>query len=760
MAERERFVLIERDHLVDSIGWRRVTASLITLAVLIVGPLVQGAEPTTTRPASSTGDQASTQPAAATRPDSARVDSLIEIIIGKNPPETRFRVARELLLQAHPAVPDRLAAILTDGDAAARIAVARALADTPEQLAEAYIDPLFGLLAAQDDDLQDVAGLALAAYRDNGVAPRLIELARDAENPKGVRLAAIRALGHIRHRTAVEGLVQLLDDVDSEIVSVALAALERATAMDFGGDVARAQTVWQAHRDLPLEQWQQLQIDRLVREKRELAGRLAAMEVRLVRVLQMGFEQATESTRAALLGEYLADESTLVQRLGLELLQVQLAEGKLAPQDMSPALRDRARALLQSDEPQIRATAVRAVASFRDPADAPRFLELLTDVRDEVVARALINGLGYVGGANSVDTLIKMVQLENTACATEAAAALGRLVERGVLPDDAHDRVAQALIEAFGATASRDVALRERLLWAMEVLADDRFAAVFAASLDEGEAVVVRLAALRGLAALGEPGSAEALLAAMNDEDPSVRKLAVTTLAQVGTTDAHLSALWQHLNPEFEPDENVRQEVTRVTLDLLARKSAEEIQHWVARLPTGGTDHGERRLALLELLARKVAESGDEARDRLGVVRARIAALHAEQGDHDDAVQAYIAALADLHAGKSAATQTVSNELLSYALRHNLYNEAIARTLRNGNPKLPGEAGWKTIRAEVERRIERREYDAALGLLILLENLPPCELPADAVAQLKARIESLRAPATTQPTTSPTTQPG
>ncbi|HPM23996.1 MAG TPA: HEAT repeat domain-containing protein, partial [Phycisphaerae bacterium] len=273
-------------------------------------------------------------PQAATRPATSnqeRLASLLALIEGQNAPDVRRTGARELLLQRWSETPPRLITLLSGPNAAAKVAVATVLAEQPEFLDPAYIDPLINMLADADPAVRQAAAGALAGYRDNGVTPRLQQLALDSTQTRPARLAAISALGLMTEREAIGGLVAVLSDPDPTLAQAALSALAQATAMDFGEDAAAARAWWEGSRTLSREVWQQLQIERLVRKDREMRRRLDTMEARLAKALEASFLRAADTERVTLLVGYLADASTTIRLLGLRFAQLHLAEGKSLP---------------------------------------------------------------------------------------------------------------------------------------------------------------------------------------------------------------------------------------------------------------------------------------------------------------------------------------------------------------------------------------------------------------------------------------------
>lgn len=708
--------------------------------------------------------QDTSQPATHPTPtNQERLNDLIALIEGPNTPEGRRTITRELLLQRWPETPPRLVSLLAGANSAAKTAVATVLADLPQFLDPAYVDPLVGMLADADAAVRQAAAGALAAYPNNGVTARLRQLALDREQPRPARLAAISALGYMTNREAIEGLAALLNDPDTVLAQAALAAMAQATAMDFNDDSSAARAWWNESNALPREAWQQLQIDRLVRKDREMHRRLEAVEGRLAKVLEASFLRAPDSERVSLLTSYLADPATSMRLTGLHLAQMHLAEGKSLPVD----LQDRIRDLTNSSESREQAAAVQTVASLREPRDAERFTAMLETVRNRDVRLALLNGLGYVGTGATAEPLLRALDEPDEACVAEAVAALGRLAERGVLDPELRDRVATALLQAFEKTQPSQVAPRERVLWAMGNVADVRFGPACVAALDRRESVPVRLAAVRGIARLKNPQLADDLADATSDPDAGVRKAAIETLAVLGSSgsDKQIQALWERVISPQETDETIRQVAWRSVLEILAKGSGDDLERWIARLPGSTAQDTQRRIELLERLAEKVQETEPVDRGRLGLIRARLAAQYVRLEQPAEAVAAYVAALADLRAAKADAVRRVALELLRYALLNARYDQAVGEALAGAMPDNEREVLWQAAKAEIETRLTPAAVDQVLAMLTALEQYPPGAWPAPAaneLRQLRERALQLRSStpqsAPTSSSSAPTSQ--
>ncbi len=683
------------------------------------------------------------QPASQLTPEQRqRIDELNAIVVGQNQPPTRRIGARDLLRLNLPAASERLVAILSGEDPVARAAVAQALADLPEFMEPRFIDPLIAMLGGKDPNLRAAASTALAADRSNAVIDRLRPLIADSAQPVLLRRAAIDTLGNMVDRDAVQALATLLSDADPEMQHAAMRAIESSTGQTFN-TVEAAVRWWNETRELPLEEWQRRQIEALLRDRRERSQRFERRGDRLVRALRDTYLKTAEIERPTLLLDFLADEESPIRLLGLELVRAEHADRK----PIADEIKTRVREILTDANVQIRRTAVQLVPLFRQPSDCATFLSLLQSETHPEVRLALINGLGHVGDATAVEPLVGLLQSPNAAVAVEAAGALGRLGERKELGDRRAPAV-EALKQRYAAAAASQPELREALLSAMGRVGDPGCAPVFAAALSAGEPSIRRTAAL-GLDLLGDPAHADALTPLATDGDASVRAAAVTALRNLGSTDAHLQALWSRLPAANEPNAQTRDSAWQGVLRIVASRPPAEIEALVGRLPDNGETRARRALELLQLAEAALAANPARRAD-LGRVRAAMAAKMVELNRGDDAVAAYTRSLEDLHAVESADITRVSLELLRFALASGRYDQRLAAVFINGNPPLDGAAVWQGLREDIEQRLRPEKAEEAIRMLLSLQEHPPAALPAEvttAMREMLGRARAIRAEA-------------
>lgn len=158
------------------------------------------------------------------------------------------------------------------------------------------------------------------------------------------------------------------------------------------------------------------------------------------------------------------------------------------------------------------------------PSAAP-FLEPMTRDADWAVRAAAVAALGRLGGADAGRTLLGALRDADYKVRATAAAAVGAMGDRSSGPVLAARLVEEDEPEAVCALAAALGALRERQ--AVPILAD---LAQSASGVFQRRAVVVRLAAVRALGAIGTPEARAALGRYRDDGTPDVRAAVLQAL--------------------------------------------------------------------------------------------------------------------------------------------------------------------------------------------------------------------------------------
>ncbi|TWT44776.1 hypothetical protein RAS1_11930 [Phycisphaerae bacterium RAS1] len=691
---------------------------------------------------------ASAPSSALTTGDEQRLADLLNVVEGPNSAEARRIGARELLRLGWPAGVSRLAGILGSGSGAARVAVAGALADLPEAFDERYVEPLVTMLSDADADVRQAGAGALAVSRSPHVIATLRRVLVEPAGPLAARLAATEALGSMTDRAAIAALAEALSDSQRPVATAAATAIEQATGMSFDGDPTSAGAWWVSVRDLADAEWQRQQIERLARDGLVTARECRALQARLVRALGETYARAADGDRPAMLDSFLADSVGAVRRLGLELIQAALGDGKPPSAEAAAAVRR----LLADSDPTVRTAAIRTTANLRDAADAPRFAAMLAAEKNRAAREALVNGLGYVGGSAETDVLLQLAQVADDPCCVEAVASLGRLAERGALNEAARERVAAMLLSTFQHDGGRSAELRERLLWAMGLLADPRFESIFVATVEPREPTAIRVAAVRGLAGLKDARLLDVLATVTSDSDASIRRAAIDALARSGTSEAHLAALWGRLPAAQEADDANRETAWRGVLRILAGRTAPEIEDQIGRLPDGAKETPQRALDLLALLEKAYGENPSQ-RELLARTRERVAHIRASLGEIDAAVSAFIDALSDMLAAAPAKAPPIAIELLRFSVRSRAYSERVATAVATVNPSLDEAAVWNAIEVEIEAHLSAGGGERLIPTIEALRAAPPTPLSPESAARLNGWLKRARdsAPPATQP---------
>lgn len=682
-------------------------------------------------------ERGASQPATQPPPDPQRVRALLELLEGENSAQVRQTGAAELLRLDAPETRTRLAALLAGGPAPVRVAIAGALTDLPAFADERYLDPLMGMLVSGDAALRRAATEAVASFPETTIVRRLRGAALDRQKEPAARLAAVDCLAKLTSRAAIGALFDVLSDPAPEVRDGALAAIELLTAMRFDADIDAALRWWAANGEMPEGEWQRRQIARLATRNRELVRQLSSTRTQLVKLLRDACLRAPSAERWPIIAAYVTDIDAAVRSLGLELIRNELTERNAPPTEMM----NRVRELTRDASARVRAQAVRVLAAFRDPADAPSLLELLPPERDPDVRLAIVNGIGYVGGADAVAVLAALLDDPNEALVIETVAALGRIGERRLLSEPERAGLADLLARRLERTPRERPLLRERLVWAMGRLADRRLGPVFVAVLDPSEPLGVRQAAALGIDALGDPELLAPLIPASSDADASLRKAAVDALAHHGASEAHLQALWSRLSESQEPNAQVRESAWQGAMRILAPRPPREIQAWIARLPDNGELRTRRALELLQVAERGRADGGDRA--ELGQVRWLLARQTAEAQRTGEALALYQRAVLDLRASKSADAEPAALEMLRFALAENLYDEAVAAAL-SGDPPPDMNALWHAVKGDLDERIESDLTEALVAQLARLQANPPTSMPAGYAEEIAAMLARAR----------------
>lgn len=581
--------------------------------------------------------QAAAVPATSTQPgeppdqpravavDAERLDELLSLVVGPNPPKARRTGVRELLLLGWPEVENQLVGILQNHNAPAKAAVASVLAERPAALTAAYRGPLEGLLAETDPDVRRAAVNALAAYPDDLGLIALRERLAAPATDTGLRQHIVQQLGLAGRRAAVEILVAALDTADDATRDAILRALADTAGRPFDSAEA-ARRWWDEVGRLNARQWREQQTQWLTAQRRRLRADNDALETRLVRALQRNYELLEPSERAAEVLGLLNEPMELTQLVGLELVQNQLGQ----PWRTQPRVVQAVQGLLVSARPAVRAAAVRALVGYQDPNDAARLRAMFAQERSDDVLIAIASGLGFLGDSESVAPLVERLAVADASLQSAILTSVGRLAERGLIRPEQQDEVVAKLLALYD-PVGRDperASVRERVLSALGRVAPSRSVPQFVEALDPSEPAPVRYAALRGLAAAPDLAPHADLLPLASDPDVQVRREVAALLPRLSRgaqNEALRQALATLADPARETDESVRAMALSGVTTLAAELPVEQLAAWREQMQRDQPRSTALQRSLLRLELERLRGPEEAARRvRLGIELGRV----------------------------------------------------------------------------------------------------------------------------------------
>lgn len=706
----------------------RIGAPILTLLASLSTMAIAAAQDTQPAPA------VQPQPATATNQAQAAIEQNVTLLTGNNTLEARRIGARGLLNGDHEALP-RLADVLRLPDnALARLAVCLELASMESPPVE-LVQPVLGLISHSRDDVATAAGAALARYKPEQVITPLKEMAQGRGPGGNGRRAAIEALaGMGSDPNAVKALVEVLNEAAADQQRTVLDALSRATGVTFGTpDDARTwweqnstkdRTAWLAERDL-----------RRRTEIQRLEERISNLTARLVEICRNEYLQSAEAQQPTRLAAYLADAEPAVRRLGLDLTNALITDRKPVPD----AVAERVRGMLSDSVIELRRDAASMLGDIRNPRDVELLSTALERESSGRVRTAIIRALGRIGDASLLPLLEKRLEDPSPEAMIEAITAVGLVCERaGTLPE-ALRRAADQVSERFAALSNPDAATLQASLETMRRLGDARFGPVFLKYMQTGHPPEVRQAAIRGAATAANGDLAEAIVAQLSDETPSIRLAAAAALGRCGRTDAHLEALLARAQAGVESKENVRAAAWESFKRIWEGRGAPDRLRWALAVNVPAENSApSKRVELLVLLERQLAD--DQANAALRPrVREALGDSFAQSGSAGDAAAWYQQAMASTAAPETelvrktaaAAARAENVDLLMQTLTRVLDGAAATNTSQPAATPPIAAVVEELVRLASQRRIE-----AASVFVQQADQLWGDRLPADWAEQL------------------------
>jgi len=543
---------------------------------------------------------------------------------------TKLDAAKLLLMRRYAGATEALGGFLSDpSNRPARIAVAEAIAAVGEGR-KGFVEPLLKMLTGPEASVRAPAGRALATFKDYGVIEKLVSIATDPKHDRAVRLVTISSMRHLLDKRAVDALVRLLDEKDQTISAAAADALASLTNIGaFRTDKALVKRWWARNKHKDRSEWLADLTDSLARSKASLEEANARLRERLAKAMTDLYNSTGPGQRDAMLLAFLKDPLPDVRLVGTTLAGRRVAAAEVVPDD----IRAQVRLLLGDPEPRVRRASALLVANLAGDGATGALLEQLRSEELPDVRQDLLTGLGQLADPAALPAVLAEVGSGYENVAASAAAALARIAEKKALDSPRHAEAVKALLERYErVTDSADgAALRSSLLTAMGVLGDKAFSSVLEGAVKDS-AATVRLAAVNGLARLGETRSASVIATLISnpggDSDRGVRQAAISALGALSPA-GHLQEILLRTDPAVETDAAVRRQAWDVTMKALSDADA----------PT------------LSGVLNKLDDRPDAADQRIKIMKMHVALLKADQSPKLPTAQRRLG-LALLQAGK------------------------------------------------------------------------------------------------------------
>ena len=513
-------------------------------------------------------------------------------------PKTKIEAAELLLARPYPQATGILAEFLaSSSDRSARAAVARAIAKRGAWRGQ-FIKPLMAMLTGQDATLRTPAAEALAGYQDPGVTAGLLGVAADRGRDRAMRIVVIQALGKVLDKQAVDGLVRLLDDKEPAIRRAACQALTKLTNIrTFGHDAGRWKRWWAANKHKTRSEWLADLAEALARAQRAAEAENAVLSERLGQAMTDLYAATPAAQRDARLLSFLTDPLAEVRLIGAKLTDGRIVSN----QDVPPQVRRRIRAMLADADRRVRRASALLLANLEESGAVDDLLARVGREEELAVREGLLVALGRLRDPKALPAILPEILSKHEGVAAAAAVALAGIASKQPLADEQRDQAAKALIGRYrtAARAGDGAELRGRLLTAMGLVGRAEFVDVLQTALKDTNASV-RLAAVNGLARLGQADSANALVGLADDADRGVRRAVIAALGTLGGLK-NLQTILKRTDPQAESDQAVREQAWEVVMKLLAAAETDVLSEVAAALAKR-TDARDQRIDILKKL--------------------------------------------------------------------------------------------------------------------------------------------------------------
>jgi tetratricopeptide (TPR) repeat protein len=585
-----------------------------------------------------------------------------------------------------------LTRVLSSNDERAQAACATAIAEG-SRADSRWLGPLFALL--KRDRIVESAAKALTHYDSPSAYGSLIDLARSRQ--QAYRTTIIRLLGSVVEKPVAEALVGIVSDPteDAPARTAAADALQELSGQTANGeDAARWKNWLAAHAARNGAQWRA----EVVLEQHPLLESTAARAKDQLKqfknavrdlLLNQYTRQPAGDKAKTLLG-FLNDPNPDVREIGAAIVPEAVGRGQPITEDIHARLID----LIGDPQPDVRLRTIQALTRLADANAGDALLtQLQVETDDELkiwLLRALaVPGVGSVKAVTVVEQLLadNSMRVANEAANTMAALAplfkanigldrqefmalLNVLNNRTGPPGNPSNEpgsteLRAALITAMGQTSSGSI---------------QQAVTEFPRFLDQNEPPQVRKAALHALAQLGEGSGAGDLIAHELDPqvepDRQVRQAAAASLGELGSFN-YANRLDTSSQESSEPDASVREAAWQAFAALLSQPSTttRDLQRWATQFQQ--RHELDREVLVRKELCKKLEQAHDPR--SLAAERQRTGDAYLQLNQPAEAVPYLRQALTYWEANQAGRLTIVSlvHELMLALLNSNQYHDAI-----------------------------------------------------------------------------------
>lgn len=697
------------------------------------------------------------QPAADSSADAAQRDLLQQkrVLADRQVSQAdRDKAALRLVSRSSPEADRILVDVLSDfANREGQLAVARALVTDTTPNPE-FIDPLANLLGSKgaERNLLDAAAQALAAFKardaaGNRAMGRLASFAVARNQPVAVRIAAVRAMGRLVDKRIAATLISLADDPTENplVLDAVTEALTEMTGEPLGQNLDRWRRWWRDTRDSDEAAWSAGLLQRKAARVSEAEKRLRDLRDAVARIIREDYRKAAEADKPKLLNTFLLSESEDLRLVAVRQVWEEIALGKAVAPEVIASLRK----LVGDSAAEVRREVARTLgaANVTDAVDG--LLAQLAQENDPDVRAAIVLALGQVHDVRAVSILLERLN-DDLAVAKAAADAMRELASTLNEPKNASlaAEVAQRLMQRLPGTEDPSaLRLREGIVEALGAIGHPSSRGVLLVLLDAGRepSPRVRRAALRGLGRIGDPDTADMIIMrSLNDPDREVRAQAADALARTASF-MHAEALRQRLMGGGEPENEVRDRIWSVLLVLFEKASAAELTRWPIKFQGEDEQMLSRRLAIYEILEKKLAADEPAGSERLASVRQSLGELRLKLGRADEAAASFRAAL-DFWTERQAPESVIlplMNDLMRSLLRAGKFADAIefanGAIIRN---RVYISDMWLQVQRELDRLRDAGSLDLAMQLVEQARKIAWTDLYASKLRQLEEDIRA------------------